>query len=325
MKKGTFLVMSSAVLLTGCVKAPQDDVKMYTASSAALIEQVDNLVAEYQQASFDRKLTMLANQVNGQNDTLLSSTNLADIEPQVMPANSPILLASRTIKVYSEALFSLASAETAIDTELASIELYRSLNQINLSAATLEQFEAQAPFSDDDIRLFSSLFSQLSHAYSETEKQQAIKQIVLEADPVVASLCDDMIMRIEQSNIAMALASSRAYVLAEEIRDFNQRVQIRSIALNKSRKEVEYLYRRWQESATTQMAVTQTLKALRSVKNNHHLLASELSKDIFASASLQQAINEMQSLKQGFETVEQLLATCQGDIVRKDNQLVCQS
>ncbi len=321
MKKRTFLIMSTLALSVGCVQVPQDDVKLYTHSSAALIEQVDKLIAEYHLATYERKLTMLSVEVGSKGEGLLSSSKLASIETTSAPQNLPIVQASQALKAYSEALLALMQAEHSADTELAAVGLYRSIAQVNVSAAQLNV--VNAPLNDDNLQVFSGLIAQLGNAYSEKEKQQAIKQIVLEADPVVSLLCDGMLETIEQSNIAAALSASRSYVLAEEIRDFNNRVQIRTMALDKSRKEVEYLYRRWQEVATTQMAVDQSISAIKAVQKNHHVLANELAEDVFASTAIKQAIIEMKELKQGFESVDELLATCNGTVEKKNNQLIC--
>ncbi|MDN3681049.1 hypothetical protein QWZ04_12015 [Vibrio tapetis subsp. quintayensis] len=315
--------MSTLALSSGCVQVPQNDVKLYTHSSAALIEQVDKLIAEYHLATFERKLTMLSVEVGSKGEGLLSSSKLASIETTSAPQNLPIVQASQALKAYSEALMTLMQAEHSTETELASVDLYRSISQVNTSAAELNAIDA--PLNEDNLRLFSSLVAQLGNAYSEKEKQQAIKRIVLEADPVVSLLCEGMLETLEQSNIAVALSTSRSYVLAEEIRDFNNRVQIRTMALNKSRKEVEYLYRRWQEVATTQMAVDQSISAIKAVQKSHHVLADELTRDVFASAAIKQAIAEMQELKQGFDSVDELLATCDGTVEKKNNQLICNS
>ncbi|USD67125.1 hypothetical protein [Vibrio sp. SCSIO 43136] len=311
MKKRISLILVATALHGGCTRVVQDDVSLFATSTATLTQNVDELILEHEMATTERNLVMLAAEVNGSTPTLLTSESLSQL-----PAKTnlyPLRQASVLLNKYSEALLALSLSEQPQESKLATLQLAQAINQ----------FDAYSTSDDSSSGLFSALAVELSQSITAEMQQQAVKSLVFAAEAPLNTLCDEIVLAIEHSDLSRSLIASRQYVLSEQIRDFNQRAQIRSMPLTKSHKEVERLYELWQRTASTELAVQHAIKSIRAVQKNHQVLVAQLKQNKFSSQAISNAVLEMQQLAKGFEDTQTLLQSCDGTIENKNNQFVC--
>lgn len=307
--KSVYLV--GAIFLAGCATTPTTQISAFGNSTSAVTEKVDSVINEYNSAALDRKVTDFAATYNGERAILLTSDELRKIEKPItseQKKNFAIYKANKALGAYSKSLSELASAGSRVDIDLAAANLYGSIANLNDQYKTLQETENDL-FNTDKLASFSTLIAAIGSTIVEEERKKAIKGIVIEADPKVSLVCDVINKQLKSAGIEDAIATSRQYILSEEIVDYKSRAKT-TMTLEERRAEIKRLYSLQQDVSNSKLLVQQTQKAIVAVKESHATLAKELKEGRFTSAAIALTIGRLKDMEKHYDDFEALLLSC---------------
>lgn len=319
---GAALIM--VAFLNGCTTTPTTQIQAFGDSAKAVTDKVGAVIDEYNESVLTRYFTDYAATYNKNHAALLTSELLAEIkQPIDSTARQGLALyrANSAIGAYAQSLSALATAGSQADIDLASAKLYGAMVGINT------QYKATNPggsdlFSTTDFATTAKLVAAIGSSIVEQKRNEAIKGIVISADPSIATLCDVIDQQLDESGIYDGIRASRQYVLTEEIKDYQSRAKA-DTTLEWRRSEIKRLHSLQQGVTTSRLLVQNAQKAIRSVKTSHAVLANELKNDKFTSASIAQAIGRLKDLEKHYNTYETILLECKKIEKDKNGSLFC--
>lgn len=300
-----------AFFLAGCAATPTTQISAFGNSASAIAGKVDSVIDEYNNAALDRKFTDYAATYNGDKTKLLTSDELRKIEKPIGPEqkkNFALYKANRALGSYSKALSELASAGSRVDIDLAAANLYGSISSLNDQYKTIKETDKDL-FETNKLASFSTLIAAIGSSIVEEKRREAIKGIVIEADPKISLICDVIIEQLKLAGIEDAIATSRQYVLTEEIVDYKSQAKA-EMTLDERRSKIKRLYSLQQGVSNSKLLVQQAQNAIAAVKESHTTLAKELNEGRFTSAAIASAIGELKDLEKHYGDFETLLYSC---------------
>ncbi|MCK9638013.1 MAG: hypothetical protein M0R41_17220 [Methylobacter tundripaludum] len=303
--------LAGALFLAGCASTPTTQISAFGNSASAIAGKIDSVIDEYNNAALDRKFTDYAATYNGDKSSLLTSDELGKIDKPIGPEqkkNFAIYKANRALGSYSKALSDLASAGSRVDIDLAAANLYGSISSLNDQYKTIKETDKDL-FDTSKLASFSTLIAAIGSSIVEEKRREAIKGIVTEADPKVSLICDVIIEQLKLAGIEDAIATSRQYILSEELIDYKSRVKT-AMPLDERRTEIKRLYSLQQGVSNSKLLIQQTQKAVAAVKESHATLANELKEGRFTSAAITSTIGRLKDLEKNYGDFEALLLSC---------------
>lgn len=305
------------LLLLGCSTTPTTQISEFGHSTQAITEKMDAVMDEYNNQALTRQFTDYAASYTGSHASLLTTDTLAQITnglTDTQKKNLAIYRANKALGHYAKALADLANADNRSDINFAAANLYGSITSLNKQYNTLKNEDL---FNSDYLTISSTIITAIGTSIVESKRLKAIKVIVLEADPKIALLCDEINRQLKISGIEQALIASRKYVLVEELSDYKSRLK-NNLSLEERRYEIKRLYQLHQDIIHSKLLVQQTQKAIVAIKTAHATLADELTQDRFTSAAIASTIGQLKDLKNQYEDFDELLSTC--DAITKNDQ-----
>lgn len=303
--------LAVALFVSGCATTPSTQISAFGNSTSAIAVKVDSVMDEYNNAALDRQFTAYAATYSGDKAHLLTSDELGKIGKPISPEqrkNFAIYKANNALGAYSKALSDLASAGSRADIDLAAANLYGSISSFNDQYKTLKNTQDDL-FDAKKLAGFSTLIAAIGNTIVEEKRGEAIKGIVIEADPNVALLCDLINEQLKTAGIEDAIAASRQYILSEELINYKSRAKA-PLPLEQSREEIKRLYFLQQAVFNSKLLVQQTQKAITAVKEAHATLAKELKEGRFTSAAIASAIGRLKDLEKHYDDFEAFLLSC---------------
>lgn len=310
--KMKLVYLVGALFLGGCTAIPTTQISAFGNSASAIAGKVDSVIDEYNNAALDQKFTDYAATYNGRvKSNPLTSDELKKIEKPIGPEqkkNFAIYKANRALGSYSKALSDLASAGSRVDIDLATANLYGSISSLNDQYKTIKETDKDL-FDTNKLASFSTLIAAIGSSIVEEKRREAIKGIVIEADPKISLICDVIIEQLKLAGIEDAIAASRQYILSEEIVDYQSRAKT-GMTLDERRAEIKRLYSLQQGVFNSKLLVQQTKKAISAVKESHATLAKELNEGRFTSGAIASSIGRLKDLEKHYGDFEALLLSC---------------
>lgn len=298
--------------LAGCATTPATQVAMFGKSATEVSGKVDAVMEEYSRASLERQFTGYAATYNGSHAYLLTSDSLSAIAEPVTPEqkkNYAIYKANRALGAYSTALAEFASAGSREQTELAAARLFGSIASLNDQYTILKEGSTEL-FDKEKVAGIASLITAIGGTIVERKRREAIRGIVIQADPAISLVCDAIISQLDQAGIEESIAASRQAVLSEEIFDYKTRASTTSTSLNWRREQIRRLYGLQQGVFHSKLMVQQTRKAIIELKSAHAVLAKELARNRFSSREITESIRRLVDQKNHYDDFRTLLLDC---------------
>jgi hypothetical protein len=309
--KMKLVCLVGALFLAGCASTPTTQISAFGNSASAIAGKVDSVIDEYNNAALDRQFTDYAATYSGDKSSLLTSDELRKIEKPIGPKqkkNFAIYKANRALGSYSKALSDLASAGSRVGIDLAAANLYGSISSLNDQYKTIKETDKEL-FDTNKLASFSTLIAAIGSSIVEEKRREAIKGIVIEADPKISLICDVIIEQLKLAGIEDAIATSRQYILSEDIVDYKSRAKA-EMTLDERRAEIKRLYSLQQGVSNSKLLVQQTQNAIVAVKESHATLAKELNEGRFTSAAIASTIGKLKDLEKHYGDFEALLLNC---------------
>ena len=309
--KKIILMMLGLVFLSGCASIPTTQIAAFANSTKAITENIDAVIDEYNNTVLDRKFTSSAATFKGSHANQLTATELAKITKPITVEQKKkfaIYKANKALGGYATSLSLLASAGSRADIDLASAKLYGSMISINNQYKTIKETKKDL-FNTENMATVSKLIAAIGSVVVEEKRRKAIKGIVVQANPKVALICDEISSQLKTAGIEDGISASRAYTLSEELQEYWLQADDQS-KFNWRKSEVKRLHKLQQDMFNSKLLVQKSQKAIMAVKSAHNILAKELEKDRFTSASIAAAIGRLKELDKHYDDFEDLLLSC---------------
>lgn len=306
-----YIQLAAAFLFVGCSSTPTTQIAAFGNSTSEITQLVDSVMDEYNNASLERNFTDYAASYTGDHSDLLTSSELAKIQKPIKPEQRKIFAiyrANRALGEYAKALSSLATASSPVDIDIAAARLYGAMVSLSDQYKILRGTDREI-FNDENLAKASVLISAIGGAVVEEKRRSAIQGIVVDADPNVALLCDEINNQLNIARIEDSIAASRQYILVEELIDYKAQVKEKT-TLDWRRSELKRLYNLQQGVFNSKLLVQKTKTAIREVKHAHAILADELKQGRYSSAAIASSIGRLRELVRHYDDFEGFLLNC---------------
>lgn len=310
------------LLLPACSSTPTTHISAFGDATEAITIKVDAVFNEYNDASLTRQYTDYAATYNGKQVKHLNINELAKIKRPIT-ANQKKLFAvyraNKAVGSYAKALSKLATANTRSEIDLAVANLYGSMTILNDQYIVLKDVEL---FDGGNLLSISKLLDAIGNVIVEKKRREAIKEIIIHADPNISLICDEINLQLKTAGIEDAISSSRQYILSEELIDYKSRINKLS-TLDKRRLEIKRLHQLQQSIINSKLLVQQTQRAVIEIKKAHSTLAASLKDNKFTSSSISKAIGRLKEFEKHYDDFENIILTCKKISRNKDGILSC--
>ena len=307
----TPIALMSLLLISGCVSTPTTQITAFANSTKAITENVDAVIDEYNNTALDRDFTSYAATFKGSHANKLNATELAKITKPISTEQKKkfaIYKANKAIGSYAASLSLLASAGSRADIDIASANLYGSMISINDQYKTIKETEKDL-FNTENMATVSKLIAAIGSVIVEEKRRKAIKGIVVQANPKIALICDEINSQLKVAGLEDSISTSRAYILSEELQEYWSSADDQS-KFNWRKSEIKRLRELQQNMFNSKLLVQKSQKAILAVKSAHDTLAKELEKDRFTSASIAAAIGRLKDLNKHYDNFEDFILSC---------------
>ncbi|MEJ1355965.1 MAG: hypothetical protein RPU91_13930 [Candidatus Sedimenticola sp. (ex Thyasira tokunagai)] len=307
----TPIAVVGLLLISGCGSTPTTQISAFANSTKAITENVDAVIDEYNNTALDREFTSFAATYKGSHANQLTATELAKIAKPITSEQKKkfaIYKANKALGSYATSLSLLSSAGSRADIDLASANLYGSMISINDQYKTIKETEKDL-FNTENMATVSKLIAAIGSVIVEEKRRKAIKGIVVQANPKIAIICDEINSQLKTAGIEDSISTSRAYILSEELQEYWTQADDKS-KFNWRKSEVKRLRELQQNMFNSKLLVQKSQKAILAVKGAHDTLAKELEKNRFTSASIAAAIGRLKELDKHYDDFEDLLLSC---------------
>lgn len=317
--KSYYLIPIIFFAVTGCSTTPSTQIQAFADSTKAITDKVDSVINEYNQSVLNRSFTDYAATYNGSDSNKLTSSLLEEIQQPIddkAKKGLAVYRANQAIGAYAKSLSALSVAGSRVDIDLASAKLYGSMVGVNTQYKAINENKSDL-FKAEDFAGTARLVAEIGSLIVEEKRNNAIKGIVVSADPKIAALCDAIDKQLDESGIYDGISTSRQYVLTEELKNYKAQVK-KDTTLEWRQSEIKRLYELKQGVVTSKLLVQNAQKAIREVKTTHATLASELKNNKFNSEAIAMAIGRLRDLESHYDNFETLLLECK-EIKKDDN------
>lgn len=320
--KQILALLLAATMVCGCATVSMTQIQAFGDSAQALIGNVDKVLEQYNETALERSFTNYAATYNGKHAKLLTRAELEKIRIPIdgkRKKDLAIYSANSAIAAYAKSLSALARADSGTEIDLASTKLYGAFVGLNDHYKIIKGTDRDL-FSKKDLAMSAKFIAAIGRSIVEKKRRSAIKEIIINADPKIEVICDEINHQLGTAGIGDAIYTSRQYILTEEIKEYKSRAK-QNTQLDWRRSQIKKLYELQQEMKTSKLLVQKTANAVSAIKKSHHTLAEELEKDRFNSAAIAQVIGRLQKLNKHYGEYETLLQEC-NEIVKDENGLL---
>ncbi|MDH5324923.1 MAG: hypothetical protein OEZ68_16105 [Gammaproteobacteria bacterium] len=285
-----YLLCLLPMLLNACATPSANHIKAFSDSSARLIEMTQKVLNSVNESTINRKLYALATLPPDRVNTLSVEqfSNVRGI--YIDKEKSPLLKAIHAVQTYMEALGMLSSADYRPQVDLASQKLYSALNR--MSTQYNEITGKDLGIKQENYAAIATLFDAIGLSLIEAKRREAMKAIILEANPHVQKLCDAIIANIGNDMDLVRINLDR--MMRERIEAYKKSYQRYSLDKKVAALKTISLYSVDIEKLPSLFQDAKT--ATEKVKTAHQVMADTVLQDQFSSARLAQEVGTMRSL-----------------------------
>lgn len=319
MKKIT-LGIASVILIAGCASTPTGNIEAFGNATKGVTDKIEGVIKEYNEENISNELTKLA-----QHKRAISISSLDPVEKVIIGESDKrkyaLYKANNALGTYADALSGLAKSGDRDSIDLAAAKLYASLNGFN------EQYKTLADTQDDLVKNETSasigkVIAAVGGIYAEKKRGEAIKEIIIKADPHVKAISDAIIKELMKGVIEERLFTTKHTELSGYIKDYNSKVSTASFS--EKRKSLNEIYEKYLDMQSSSASVSQAIKAIKEVKKAHSTLKTEVENDKFSSDKLVKVIGRLKDLENHYDDLETLMLSCESEIVADDDKgIIC--
>ena len=309
-----------ALIFVGCASTPTTNIEAFGSATKKVTDKIDGVIKEYNSENIKNELTKLA-----QRRKPITVSQFAPVKDAIIgdadKRKYALYRANYAIGSYAESLAGLAKSGTREEIDLAATKLYYSLRNFNEQYKVLKGAENDL-VSDETSAGIGKVIAAIGGAYAERKRGEAIKTIVIKADPAIQTICNVIIDELLKGVIESRLYTMRNTELSGYIKDYNASVSTASFS--DKRASIDKLYDKYIAMQSSSASVIQAIRAMKEVKSAHSVLKKDMEKNIFTSREIVEAIGKLKDLERHYNDLEELMLSCETEII-SDNErgIIC--
>ncbi|NAX20632.1 hypothetical protein [Vibrio sp. V39_P1S14PM300] len=295
-----------ALAVSACSTTPTAYIAAYSKDATQVTSRVQTLIDDYNRSARNEELATLTTSPHS-----VTKDALAGAARSGLPDINAVALfqANQALHQYAQSLFHLSMTASDQAVALASVELIESLNTLNKS---YEKLQSETLLTQDQSATGGRVIGQLSATYLQNKRADAIKAVVMDADPLVQELTERLAADILRQDFIRRLEIARDTELSLYLTAVNN--TSRSDLLRRH-EAVEQSYDKYSAMMASLASVEATASALREMARAHHVIATEVAADRFTSDALKKSVSELHATHKMFASLEEMMQTCPNQIV----------
>ncbi|WP_428776178.1 hypothetical protein [Vibrio sp.] len=306
--------LSVVLAVSACSTTPTGYIAAYSKDAAQVTSRVQSLIDDYNRSARNEELAALATSPEPLSKEALAGAaraGLTDINTVAL------FQANQALHRYAQSLYQLSMTASDQSVALASVELIESLNTLNNS---YEKLQSETLLTEKQSATGGRIAGQISATYLQNRRAEAIKSVVIAADPLVQQLSSRLAEDILRQDFIRRLEIARDTELTLYLTAVNNTP--RSDLLVK-RQAVEHSYNKYSAMMASLASVEATATALGEMARAHHVIATEVAADRFTSDALKQSVSELRTTHKMFASIEDMMQTCPRPIVVEKHSARC--
>ncbi len=308
--------------LSGCASTPTGNIEAFGDATKSVTEKIDAVIKEYNSENVNNELTKLA-----QHKKPLTFSKLDPVKDVLIGGADKkkyaLYKANYAIGSYADALSGLARSGTREEIDLAASKLYSSLHSFNEQYKTLKETEDEL-ISDKTSAGIGKVVAAIAGIYAEKKRGEAIKSIIIKADPFIQTIIDVIINELMKGVIEKRLYIMKHTELSGYIKEYNSSVATASFS--KKRESLNKIYEKYLEMQSSSASISQAVKAMKEVKRAHSTLRKEVEKNKFTSKEIVKAIGRLKDIGSHYDDLEELMLSCETEIISDDKKgIICKA
>jgi hypothetical protein len=314
-------ILSALVLVSGCTSTPTGNVEAFGSAAKGVTDKVDSVIEEYNNESVNNELNKLA-----QHRTPITTSSFDPARQAIIGQADrkryALYKANHALGTYADALRQLARSGTRDEINLASTNLYSALNGFNEQYKTLQ--DTQDDLVDNETTAsIGTIIAAAGGAYAEKTRSEAIKRIVIQADPYIQSIADVIVDELMKGVIEERLYTMKHTELSGYIKHYNSKVA--STGFSERRAALADIYEQYLDMQSSSASVVQAVKAIKEIKAAHSTLKDVVAEDQFSSEALVNAIGRLRDMDSRYGDLEELMLSCETEIIADDDKgVICE-
>ncbi|MGR5096041.1 hypothetical protein ACPV5O_21195 [Vibrio maritimus] len=317
MNKYCVVPLFATLALSGCVSQP-NGVGAFAKATEGITTQVDQVLADVNDGKVTLELQNIAADT-GSGARMMSPKDFDRVRPVFTEKDKKkmaLYRANEALTNYAKGLQSLAEASTQNDIDLAVANLSVSMNSANKSYVELSG--KQELFSKDDATIVYTAIAAIGTNYAESKRREALKEIIVEADPKIQIITQEIIDSLDDSGVEGLLRTQRSGVYANLISDYNVQVNARKakgelpFTLKEAQAYTDEIFAAYTKMEATKVDLSKTRKSLLAIKKAHEALAMEVSKDTFDGPRVMSIVGELSNQWKHYGDYRDLISECDG-------------
>lgn len=345
------------VMLTACTQTPTQQISQFGVAVEQLTNEIDSTIATSNEKSVNYQLLKIAaqsragqnmpinegdcaivlSQGTGNTDTshdrpahqadpacaLLSQATFEDITP-IYAENEIkslfVVRANKSLKQYAQSLQRLNDAASSAAIDAAVIRLDNALVGIYSHYTVLAEDTGGKQAFETSLAVISTAVNAMGRSFAERQRKQALKTILIESDPWIGRLTEQMTLAIETHRFDDLIGAYDQAELNERFREYNKQVRNQHLSAENSQQRIDQLYAEWQAYSTRSLRKQAVLKSIEAIREGHATLVSQVQADLFTSSEVTRSISELQDHYKSLTSFHDLLTACNGQLaLNKDN------
>jgi hypothetical protein len=311
-------------VLIGCgSRVSNKNLAVFSNATEGLSQKVDEVFAEYNDIVLERKYHGVADAYNNSLVEQLTLDDLLKIKKPISiedQKNFAIYKANGYLKNYANALRLILNSNTSSEMDVSVAKLYASVNGLSKEYETLTQQEL---FEKEKLSFISSLVATFAQEYVEAKKQKAIKKIMIETDPWISKICDEIVLQLNKSKIEVGLIESRKEILDLKLLAFKHKVKKGKTTLAYRVEQLKKLHAQHLELLHSKLLVQQSIKAIELIKQSHHAVVEMMIQKQSTNDTVVRLIAQLKDMQDHYKDFDQMLLECEKITQNKEGVLSC--
>jgi hypothetical protein len=295
--KANFIALVFISLISGCTSTPTGNVEAFGNATKEVTGKIDAVIKEFNEMNISNELTKLA-----QHKRAITTSSLSPVKDVLIGEadrrSYALYKANRALGTYAEALSGLAKSGSRDEIDLAATKLYASLHSFDEQYKALAGTE-ESLVADEASAGIGKAVAAAGGLYAERKRDQAIKVIVVKADPYVQTIADVIIEEFLKGVIEERIYTMKHTDLSGYIKDYN--AVVATASFGEKRKMLDDIYSRYLDMQSSSASVVQAIEAVKQIKKTHSTLSQELAEDKFSSKELVRAIGRLKDLNDHYD------------------------
>lgn len=309
--KRLYIIATAAIVLSGCASTPTGSIEAFSASTVGVTDKIDAVISDYNKANINDQLVEMA--LDRKKHTASDFDPIKDIIIKDSDKKDFALYkANKALGDYAKSLSALATAGSREELAMAGVKLSKALKGMNAQYKILKQTNNDI-ISDKNSGTISRVISELTTFYVQNKRANALKDIILSSDESVQTIGRVINEQLLKGVIEGRLYTMRNHEINGYFSDYNAIVA--DASFTEKKKMLDELYEKYIVMQSTTATVVQAQQAITSIMMAHAKIKSELEENRFTSKEIIKAISEIKTVHKSFDDLEELILTCETEII----------